>query len=719
MAINLLPNEEKAKIKSTKQPTSSQIQYSKPIEEGKKGKGTGKAGVLTFIKRSFQRPQEKKKDEEVDKILRFPGKKVDVFKEEVKYKKATPKMEFSKPHKVKKEESLRVKPSIGIGQKIADWFRKLFAPKPKAYKAEVAPKEEVHDEKPQYRSVKISSVNEKVDYKPRKEEVIKVFTREEKKPIEESAKEKELPVQVSEKKDEFIFEKEPIIKAEKKDEVLSEKAEVKTNFIVKEKGSKKLLLEGPTFWERIFDKFRRLFSRKKKAKKTVSLLTPAEEIIKNEEQKKMTDEAIQQKEEQIIREVEEKPIPNFKPGFNHKFSSVVPFKPVNSKSENKDIPKIDFKDKLLESFPPINREIPKPPPIKKPIQEDIKFEKPTQEKKEKLPVPLPPTKEKEDKKPKDKKENWLTKLINKFKSLFSRKRNKDKFVLPKKEEPIREKHKENEAARDDKKFKIPPPLPIKKAAVEPIGEAGLGAKNQKPTVSPPPPPSTEKKTDPKKNIVEFEKKDKGSRFTQPEVPAATSVMSSFDVNLVPEEMIEKKVPKSKLIIMGAVLVVSIFFIIGVRFGLEIYYQNIIVKIEEINQEISVLDTDIRSYDELQKNVKNMKNKIDNVRDLLNSHIYWSQFLSKLESYTIPDVYYTGLTADVNGAVSLTVVGRDYESAVKQYLVFQNAKDFVSTVSISAIQLVSTEKEEESEVVEDVVKFVISLKVIPQIFSFQK
>jgi hypothetical protein len=112
--------------------------------------------------------------------------------------------------------------------------------------------------------------------------------------------------------------------------------------------------------------------------------------------------------------------------------------------------------------------------------------------------------------------------------------------------------------------------------------------------------------------------------------------------------------------------------------------------------------------------------------MLEKHVSWSQLFTKLERYTLPEVYYKSLSADVNGTVTLSASAKDYETAIKQLYIYQQAPDFVGSATISGITFVGrstaasaaplTELPTETQTdLKETVSFSITLSVIPGIF----
>lgn len=208
-----------------------------------------------------------------------------------------------------------------------------------------------------------------------------------------------------------------------------------------------------------------------------------------------------------------------------------------------------------------------------------------------------------------------------------------------------------------------------------------------------------------------------------DVPITPAGMN-WDVNLVPEEALEQEISVSRLLLLATFVTIAIGVVFGGWLWANWYFNSITTNINEINNQIAISDIQIRSYDAMQDEVKDLQAKITNVKTLLNKHIYWSRLFSKLEQHTTPDVYFTSLTADVNGSINLSAVGRNYNAAIKQLMVYNQADDFVSSVTISGITFrtssasgAAASQPATSVVADPPVTFTVDLKVLPDIFYF--
>jgi Tfp pilus assembly protein PilN len=159
-------------------------------------------------------------------------------------------------------------------------------------------------------------------------------------------------------------------------------------------------------------------------------------------------------------------------------------------------------------------------------------------------------------------------------------------------------------------------------------------------------------------------------------------------------------------------VVILLVVIGMVYGYMFYRQSQIQgKIEDVLDEISVVEREITGFQDIRAQAQALREKVDSVNQLLDNHVYWSQFLSYLEKYTIEDVYYSNLSGNTNGKITLTATARDLTALANQYTIFQNATDFVEEVEIETAVTEAVEEESESTKI----GFSIALEINQDIF----
>lgn len=287
-----------------------------------------------------------------------------------------------------------------------------------------------------------------------------------------------------------------------------------------------------------------------------------------------------------------------------------------------------------------------------------------------------------------------------FKSLFRQK--------PKEEKP---------AVIEERVISPPPPSPL----------------------PPPPPPQAEKIED----IFENKSKEEEKRPASPREEKAKILPSfelfkkterapkkkedkpekkkeqSFLVNLLPEELVGREEPRKKILNLSFMALGAVVLVALVYSGLYFYQTIIVTKTQEVKTQRLALETQIQSRQNEQNESLQFKQRLDNVKTMLDSHIYWTKFFEKLEYYTLPNVYYTGgFNASTASQLTLQAVAPDFKSVAEQLVVLQNAPDFVESVSITGAQLQEGEAGPElpaGSIITGQVNFSISLTLVPDIF----
>ncbi len=194
---------------------------------------------------------------------------------------------------------------------------------------------------------------------------------------------------------------------------------------------------------------------------------------------------------------------------------------------------------------------------------------------------------------------------------------------------------------------------------------------------------------------------------------------NLGISLIPEEALEKVEPQKKLFLLAIILSAVIIILGGVWGLLEYQTRNLRKESLIVADKIKTLDEEIKSFETLRKDASLLKNRLDNLKVLLDNHVVWSNFLKNLEKYTLKDVYYTTMSGDINGQFTLSAVALDFKTATEQYQVFQKATGFVEAVNVSSLSKTTITKpvaegeEAETEILERV-SFLITLSINPDI-----
>jgi Tfp pilus assembly protein PilN len=224
------------------------------------------------------------------------------------------------------------------------------------------------------------------------------------------------------------------------------------------------------------------------------------------------------------------------------------------------------------------------------------------------------------------------------------------------------------------------------------------------------------------NGLDIKKDNKSSRKTNakgaPEknftkvIPIEEKIQS-LDVNLIPDDILGNFEPKAKLKQLGIAIGV-ILVVVGLSYGYMLYRESKIEgDIKKLVVEINGLDQEIVGLGDVRADAQTLKKQMDSVTHVMDNHVYWSQFLSYLEKYTLPNVYYKNLAATTEGKVTLSATAIDLATLADQYLILQNAPDFVEEVTIeSAVSAITENGDSDNS---NAVDFNISLQINPEIF----
>lgn len=157
------------------------------------------------------------------------------------------------------------------------------------------------------------------------------------------------------------------------------------------------------------------------------------------------------------------------------------------------------------------------------------------------------------------------------------------------------------------------------------------------------------------------------------------------VNLIPSDLSVSagSRPRAKLIGLAAVAVASALVVVGLQQWVRWYEVQIGTQVKATEAQITQLTAAIAGYEQFRLEGEALQAQIKTVEAALGRHFYWTKIFERLEHYTIPEVYYTSFTASVDGSLTLTAVGRDYQSVARQLVAFQAASDFVASVTITS------------------------------------
>lgn len=157
------------------------------------------------------------------------------------------------------------------------------------------------------------------------------------------------------------------------------------------------------------------------------------------------------------------------------------------------------------------------------------------------------------------------------------------------------------------------------------------------------------------------------------------------------------------------------------YGGVLWYQNEQkMKLQVVIEKITKVNADITSLEKKQTELGKFQNRLGNVKTALDNHLYITQLLSKIEYYTLPDVFYTNISIAQNMAVSLSAAvstSQDgpgaYTTLGKQLLAFEEAKDVITSVQVDGATAVIGQQGETLGI-----NFAMTLVIKPEIIRKQ-
>lgn len=171
----------------------------------------------------------------------------------------------------------------------------------------------------------------------------------------------------------------------------------------------------------------------------------------------------------------------------------------------------------------------------------------------------------------------------------------------------------------------------------------------------------------------------------------------FDVNLLPGDLIGALEPKPKVLTFIIVAVVAVALVAGGYGGLVWYEQRIFDKVEETDRQIENVEKTISGLRKEQAEALVLKSQTDQIKDVLDHHVYWRDFFTELEKFTLPEVSYEqfagSFTRGINPTFTLSARCDSFDTIAKQLIIFQEAvadKEFITNVIINSGEVVFAE-----------------------------
>lgn len=194
----------------------------------------------------------------------------------------------------------------------------------------------------------------------------------------------------------------------------------------------------------------------------------------------------------------------------------------------------------------------------------------------------------------------------------------------------------------------------------------------------------------------------------------------FGVNLLPNASQQpmEQTPLYRLLRSGVLMVMTCALVYLAMVGYQAFF---IWRTHNTLAELTDIDNQILTYRQLQSDINVTTNQLTAIQDLLNDHLYWSQWFTFLEQNTLPTVYYSSFSGSDNGTMNLQVIAPDFTTVSQQIAAFRalpEVTDVTVTTAARSDTSFSEATGDASSAAQSNVQFTMSLQVDPALLHFQ-
>lgn len=186
--------------------------------------------------------------------------------------------------------------------------------------------------------------------------------------------------------------------------------------------------------------------------------------------------------------------------------------------------------------------------------------------------------------------------------------------------------------------------------------------------------------------------------------------SAVGVNLVPEYAIQEDTARPWILVAANMVLILAIWVIVIGWN----YRSI-NKAEAVfyskQDHLTQINKLINEAKDRKDAALSLQTQFGSIENLIDGHMYWTPFLQKLEELTIPDVYYSGMTASKNGQIVLQAVAKNFDSAARQIRSFELAPSAIKSINIGEARI---ENQPGAILPVPVVTFDIQLELVPDI-----
>lgn len=183
----------------------------------------------------------------------------------------------------------------------------------------------------------------------------------------------------------------------------------------------------------------------------------------------------------------------------------------------------------------------------------------------------------------------------------------------------------------------------------------------------------------------------------------------LEVNLIRDEATVSFDWSKNILVLVVVLFLAGLVVAEVYYGLQRWQEQEMAQVQVWSDKVAKLDAEASVLKKTASAAVSYKDKSAIFNDLLNNHIYWSNFFAWLEKNTLSSVRYDGFSGGLGGTYSLSATADTYADISWQVKAFLNDPLVESAIVTSAAPV-------KSETKTGRIGFSIVLKVKPSIFK---
>lgn len=188
----------------------------------------------------------------------------------------------------------------------------------------------------------------------------------------------------------------------------------------------------------------------------------------------------------------------------------------------------------------------------------------------------------------------------------------------------------------------------------------------------------------------------------------------LEVNLIKDEIKISFDWRKNFSVLFIVLLVSGLFLAEIYLGLDWWEKQENIRLEAISQKTAQVSQEVTKLRNVADEAMTYKDKAGEVGNLLNNHVYWSNFFSWLEKNTLSSVKYGSFKGDLSGIYTLNAKTRSFAEVSWQVKAFLKSST-TKAAEVASANLASGEGGD-NEKKDREVTFNLKLEVDPAIFK---